>query len=70
MTRRTASFSKARIVKALSAAKQTGAEAVEVRVDGTIVVLMKASTPGPPDEFEAWEREHEQAKATRRRKRD
>jgi hypothetical protein len=70
MTRRIASFSKANIVKALCAAKQTGAEAVEVRRDGTIVVLMKAPTPVPTDEFEAWEREHEQTKAARRSERD
>jgi hypothetical protein len=43
---------------------------VEVRRDGTIVVLLKAPALAPADEFEAWEREHESAKAARRRVRD
>ena len=53
--------------QALRAARQAGAEAVEVRRDGTLVVLMKATTSAPADEYEVWEREYEQAKAARRR---
>ena len=70
MTRRPAPFSQASIVRAIRAALQTGAEAVEVRRDGTILLLMKAPASAPADEFEIWEREHEQAKASRRRVRD
>ena len=71
MSRRPASLSQADVARAIRAARQTGAECVEVRRDGTIVVLLKAPAIAPAaDEFEAWEREHEQAKATWRRLRD
>lgn len=70
MSRRPASLSQADVARAIRAARQTGAECVEVRRDGTIVVLLKAPTIAPADQFEVWERDHEQAKATRRRERD
>jgi hypothetical protein len=71
VSRRPASLSQADVARAIRAARQTGAECVEVRRDGTIVVLLKAPAIAPAaDEFEAWECEHEQAKAARRRQRD
>lgn len=70
MTRRPALISQADVVRALRAARQTGAEAVEVQRDGRITILLKAPLITPADEFEAWEREHEQAKAAGRRQRD
>jgi hypothetical protein len=65
-----AHFSQASVVRALRAARQTGAEAVEIRRDGTITILMKAPATATADEFEAWEREYESEKAARRRDRD
>jgi hypothetical protein len=70
MTRRPASITQADVARAIRAARQTGAECVEVRRDGTIVVLLKAPAIAPADEFEVWEREYESEKATRRRERD
>jgi hypothetical protein len=70
MSRRPALLSQADVARAIRAARQTGAECVEVRRDGTIIVLLKAPTIAPTDEFEAWEREHESQKAARRRQRD
>jgi hypothetical protein len=71
MSRRSALLSQADVARAIRAARQTGAECVEVRRDGTIVVLLKAPPIAPSDDpFENWEREHEQAKAARRRQRD
>jgi hypothetical protein len=71
MSRRAAILTQADVARAIRAARQTGAECVEVRRDGTIVVLLKvrATAPGE-DMFESWEREYEQAKASRRRQRD
>jgi hypothetical protein len=71
MSRRAASTAQADIARAIRAAKQSGAECVEVRRDGTIVVLLKAPPIAPADEdaFQKWEREHESAKAARRRDR-
>jgi hypothetical protein len=57
VTRRPASIAQADVARAIRAARQTGAERVEVRRDGTIVVLLKAPAIAPADEFEAWERE-------------
>jgi len=70
MSRRPASIAQADVARAIRAARQAGAEAVEVGRDGTITILLKAPTIAPADEFEAWEKEHEQAKAARRRQRD
>jgi hypothetical protein len=41
MPRRPATFTQADVARAIRAAKQAGAEAVEVRPDGTIIVLLK-----------------------------
>jgi len=68
MSRRGAIVAQADVARAIRAARQTGAECIEVRRDGTIVVLLKAPAVAPSDDpFEAWEREHESAKAARRR---
>jgi hypothetical protein len=68
VTRRPASIAQADVARAIRAARQTGAECVEVRKDGTITILLKAPAIVPSDDpFENWEREYEQAKASRRR---
>jgi hypothetical protein len=41
MPRRAATFTQADVARAIRAAKQAGAEAVEMRPDGSIVVLLK-----------------------------
>jgi hypothetical protein len=41
MPRRPAAITQADVARAIRAAKQAGAESVEVRTDGTIVVLLK-----------------------------
>jgi hypothetical protein len=41
MPRRAATVTQADVARAIRAAKQAGAESVEVRPDGTIVVLLK-----------------------------
>jgi hypothetical protein len=52
MPRRSATFTQADVARAIRAAKQAGAESVEVRPDGTIIVRLKqtplvpASLPG------------------------
>ena len=69
MSRRPAAFTQADVARAIRAAKQAGAESVEVRTDGTIVVSLKNVPPAPaaPDDpFTQWERKYEQAKAARR----
>jgi hypothetical protein len=43
MSRRPATLTQADVARAIRAAKQAGAEAVEVRPDGTIVVLLKSA---------------------------
>jgi ribosomal protein L1 len=50
MPRRAANTAQADIARAIRAAKQAGAECVEVRRDGTIVVLIKAPSIAPSDE--------------------
>jgi hypothetical protein len=71
MTRRPATITQADISRAIRAAKQAGANAVEVvQSNGTTIrVILNAPPVVPADEFEAWERDHEQAKAARRRDR-
>jgi hypothetical protein len=68
--RRPATFTQADVVRAIRAAKQAGANAVEVRPDGTIVVLLKEAPLVPAaaleDPFTQWEREYESEKAARR----
>jgi hypothetical protein len=54
MPRRPAAFTQADIARAIRAAKQAGAESLEMRPDGTIVVLLKNSPTAlqeaaPPD---------------------
>jgi hypothetical protein len=69
MSRRPATFTQTEVARAIRAAKQAGAECVEVRPDGTIVVLLK-SVPVVPvvadDPFTQWERQYESEKAARR----
>lgn len=50
MPRRPASFTQADVARAIRAARQAGAEAVEVRRDGTIVVLLKSLPITPEDD--------------------
>jgi hypothetical protein len=73
MSRRAASISQADIARAIRAARQAGADAVEVvQSNGTTIrVILKAppTAPEPQDEFEKWNRENESAKAARRRDR-
>jgi hypothetical protein len=69
MSRRPAAFTQAHVARAIRAAKQAGAESVEVRPDGTIIVSLKSAplAPAAPDDpFTRREREYEQAKAARR----
>jgi hypothetical protein len=49
MPRRPAAFTQADVARAIRAAKQTGADSVEVRPDGTIAVLLKRA-PATPQE--------------------
>jgi hypothetical protein len=69
MSRRPAAFTQADVARAIRAAKQAGAESVEVRSDGTIVVRLKSAVlvPAvPEDPFTQWERQYESEKAARR----
>jgi hypothetical protein len=69
MARRPATFTQADVARAIRAARQAGAECVEVRPDGTIVVLLKSApiVPAVPnDPFTQWERQYESEKAARR----
>jgi hypothetical protein len=49
MSRRPAILTQADVARAIRAAKQAGAEAVEVRPDGTIIVLLKNPPIAPED---------------------
>jgi hypothetical protein len=72
MSRRAAIITQADVARVVRAAKQAGAATVEVRRDGTIVILLSAPPIAPDldaDAFEKWERENESAKAARRRDR-
>lgn len=67
MSRRSATFTQADIARAIRAAKQAGAESVEVRPDGAIVVLLKSAPMVPADDpFTRWERQYESEKASGR----
>jgi hypothetical protein len=55
MSRRPATFSQADVARAIRAAKQAGAESVEVRPDSTIVVVLKSAPVVPDDPFAQWE---------------
>jgi hypothetical protein len=73
MPRRSATFTQADVARAIRAAKQAGAESLEVRPDGTVVVLLKSAPvlPAAPDDpFTQWERQYESEKAARRGERD
>jgi hypothetical protein len=72
MSRRAASISQADIARSIRAARQAGADAVEViQCNGTTIrVILKAPAIAPADEFEAWEREYASEKAARRRERE
>jgi hypothetical protein len=48
MPRRPAAFTQADVARAIRAAKQAGAESIEVRPDGTITVLLKSAAPQEP----------------------
>lgn len=68
MTRRAALFTQADIARAIRAARQSGADSVEIRSDGTIVVTLKGvplQPDDPEDEFMKWK--HEQEKTSRDR---
>jgi hypothetical protein len=72
MSRRAASISQADIARAIRAARQAGAEAVEIiQGNGTTVRVVLKAPPGAAtpteDPFEKWEREYESAKAAGRR---
>ena len=71
MTRRVGTILQVDVSRAIRAAKRNGAGAVQVAPDGTITILLTAPPIAPADEdaFQKWEREHESAKATRRRDR-
>lgn len=71
MTRRAGTILQVDVARAIRAAKQNGADAIQVTADGTITILLKAPPIAPKDEdaFEKWERENESAKAARRRDR-
>lgn len=70
MTRRTSTFSQTDVARAIRVAMKEGASAVEVRRDGTIVVLINAPPPTAPeptsDPFTDWERAYEARKASAR----
>ena len=69
MSRRAATISQADIARAIRAARQAGAEAVEVvQSNGTTIrVILNAPPIAPPDQdaFEKWNRENESQKAAR-----
>jgi hypothetical protein len=71
MSRRVGTILQVDVARAIRAAKRNGADAIQVAPDGTITILLKAPPLAPADEdaFEQWEREHESAKAARRRER-
>jgi hypothetical protein len=74
MPRRPTTVTQADIARAIRAAKQAGAESVEVRPDGSIIVLLKnapaVAAAAPDDPFAQWERQYESEKAARRGERD
>jgi hypothetical protein len=57
MPRRAATITQADIARAIRAAKQAGAEGVEVRPDGTIIVLLKGPLIAPEAEPEPVKRD-------------
>jgi hypothetical protein len=57
MPRRAATVTQADIARTIRAAKQAGAEGVEVRPDGTIIVLLKDPLIAPEAEPEPVKRD-------------
>jgi hypothetical protein len=55
MPRRGATTTQSNVARAIRAAQQTGADHVEVRPDGTIIVALKDDKPAPtaPDSMRA-----------------
>jgi hypothetical protein len=72
MPRRATPLTQADIARAIRAAKQAGATSVEVRPDGSIIVMLKKGSvaAAPADPFAQWERQYESEKAARRGERD
>jgi hypothetical protein len=71
LSRRVGTILQVDVARAIRAAKPNGADAILVAPDGTITILIEAPPLAPSDEdvFQKWEREHESAKASRRRDR-
>ena len=73
MPRRPATITQADVARTIRAAQRAGTEAVEVvQSNGTTIRVILNAPPVAPsgeDAFEKWEREHESAKAARRRDR-
>jgi hypothetical protein len=74
-TRRPATVTQATVARAIRAARQAGAGAVEIKQDGSIFFLLQPpsglATPSPTDDpFAKWEREYEARKASRHSHRD
>jgi hypothetical protein len=71
MPRRAVTVTQADVARTIRAARQAGADTVEVRTDGTIVIHVAAPplVPESDDPFEAWERDYESEKTARRRQR-
>jgi hypothetical protein len=70
MSRRAATIAQADVARAIRAARQAGADAVEIMCNRTTIrVILNTPPLAPADEdaFEKWERENAQAKAARRR---
>jgi hypothetical protein len=69
VTRRSATITQSHVARSIRAARKSGAEYIEVRPDGTIIILLKAPTTAPVevDAFAAWEKEYESEKAAGRR---
>jgi hypothetical protein len=74
MPRRPTAVTQAHVARAIRAAKQAGADSVEVRPDGTIIVQLKSAplmpASAPEDPFMKWERQYESEKAARRGERN
>jgi hypothetical protein len=71
MSRRAALVTQADVARALRAARQAGATAVEVQTDGRILIRLDSPSiaPEPQDPFDEWKQENEARKAARRRER-
>ncbi len=72
MSRRVGTVLQVDVARAIRAAKQNGADAIQVSPDGTITILLKAppTAPNDDDAFIKWERDSEARKAKRRSDRE